>query len=371
MHLRCQIVVTQRIGAASLLALTLPSNHHPIEKTLRVKTRREDVLNTSVFNKRAQGSYEMNTAVSAIGKQPAAASAPRDFGQTFAWSLVACLFLIDVVWCKFTGLAISGTWKIAGTLSLLLAVFLIYRGRSGSIADWAEGLALWVAFTTAGCVLTYLCATCALPLQDEALAEIDQTMGFDWLRWRHVVVGWPALYCVLVVAYGSLFWQILFSVLYLPINGHAQRGRELFILAALTIVPTAAISALLPALGPFTEAHYVAHVLSLRAAGPWEFDLSRMDGIITMPSYHTIQAVLLTYAYRGTGMVGWSIAGLNGVMLLSISPIGGHYLIDMIVGGAIAVLFVVGFRWWLARTPLQSETGKDHHGYRLARSLGS
>ena len=55
-------------------------------------------------------------------------------------------------------------------------------------------------------------------------------------------------------------------------------------------------------------------------------------------------AVLFTYAFRGTGLVGLGIAGLNALMLLAIPPIGGHYLTDMIVGGAIVVLFVPGTR---------------------------
>ena len=62
-----------------------------------------------------------------------------------------------------------------------------------------------------------------------------------------------------------------------------------------------------------------------------------MQGIVTMPSYHTVMAVLLTYAFRRTGLVGYGIATLNLVMLLSIPPIGGHYLVDMLAGGALAL----------------------------------
>ena len=62
-----------------------------------------------------------------------------------------------------------------------------------------------------------------------------------------------------------------------------------------------------------------------------------MQGIITMPSYHTVLAVLFTYAFRRTGLVGYGIATLNLVMLLSIPPIGGHYLVDVLAGGALAL----------------------------------
>ena len=62
-----------------------------------------------------------------------------------------------------------------------------------------------------------------------------------------------------------------------------------------------------------------------------------MQGIVTMPSYHTVMAVLLTYAFRRTGLIGYGIATLNLVMLLSIPPIGGHYLVDVLAGGALAL----------------------------------
>ena len=78
-------------------------------------------------------------------------------------------------------------------------------------------------------------------------------------------------------------------------------------------------------------------LLALRAGGPWHFELSAMQGIVTMPSYHTVMAVLFTYAFRRTGLVGYGIATLNLVMLLSIPPIGGHYLVDMLAGGALAL----------------------------------
>ena len=56
-----------------------------------------------------------------------------------------------------------------------------------------------------------------------------------------------------------------------------------------------------------------------------------------MPSYHTVMAVLFTYAFRRTGVIGYGIATLNLVMLFSIPPIGGHYLVDVFAGGALAL----------------------------------
>jgi hypothetical protein len=89
--------------------------------------------------------------------------------------------------------------------------------------------------------------------------------------------------------------------------------------------------------------------LALRAAGPWHFNLFAMQGIVTMPSYHTVMAVIFTYAFRGTGLIGYGIATLNLVMLVSIPPIGGHYLFDMLAGG----------RWRSERSPSSGRRGRE------------
>jgi hypothetical protein len=54
-----------------------------------------------------------------------------------------------------------------------------------------------------------------------------------------------------------------------------------------------------------------------------------------------VLAVLFTYAFRRTGLIGYRNATLNLAMLLSIPPVGGHYLVDVLAValalGAIAV----------------------------------
>ena len=143
--------------------------------------------------------------------------------------------------------------------------------------------------------------------------------------------------------------QTIASVLILPALGMTRQCSELLLLAALTLIPTTLISAVWPVLGPFDKhggdnAEFLSHLFALRMAGPWHFDLTTMQGIIQMPSYHMTMAILFTYAFRYTGLVGWVVAGVNGIMLLSIPPIGGHYLVDVLVGGTIAILCIMASR---------------------------
>ena len=273
-----------------------------------------------------------------------------------AWSLIGAMLVIDLIWAPSVGLSIGGWWQTIAAVGVLLLVAGRYRHRSRTLVDMASSAALWIAFSATGCVLTYLGATCAMPLQDAALTRLDQALGFDWVGWRDWVAAWPAVNLALSLAYPSLMLQILLSGLLLPLLGLAGRSVELAFLAALTILPTTAVSALWPALGPFAtfggeRAEYLPHVLLLRAPGPWHFDLPTMQGILTMPSYHAVLALLFTYACRGTGWLGWAVAAVNAAMLLSIAPIGGHYLMDIIVGLAIAALCILAVRGAAARLP--------------------
>ncbi len=67
--------------------------------------------------------------------------------------------------------------------------------------------------------------------------------------------------------------------------------------------------------------------------GLWTtLDFTKVNGIVTFPSFHAIFAVIFTYVVR---QVRWAlaiIAPLNAVMLLSTPIVGGHYLVDVVAG---------------------------------------
>ena len=157
------------------------------------------------------------------------------------------------------------------------------------------------------------------------------------------MVNRPILSFLLLGAYGSLLPQALLAVIYFPATGRSARFGELLLLAGATGAATVLISAIWPTLVlEWRRARRWQRRLSARSAGTacgraLAFRVVGDEGIVTMPSYHTVQAVLFTYAFRHTGLVGYGIATLNMVMLLSIPPIGGHYLVDVLAGGALAL----------------------------------
>ncbi len=80
--------------------------------------------------------------------------------------------------------------------------------------------------------------------------------------------------------------------------------------------------------------------------------------MITFPSYHSVMAVLLAYAARGTFLSFLSLV-LNALMLVSVPTEGGHYLTDAIAGIAIAVSSILLVRFtarWLTRRNAPRQT---------------
>ncbi|MCK1549559.1 phosphatase PAP2 family protein [Bradyrhizobium sp. 177] len=267
------------------------------------------------------------------------------------WAMICLLLVVEFVWASRVGLSV-GTGLNAGIVIIMLVLSVVYDRRNRAIADMTAATASWVALMSAGLVLSYLAASCARPLQDGVMERLDRVVGFDWLAWHDAMLSRPALSWLLTIIYYSLQPQAALSIVYLAKSGRTGRLKELLLSAGVTLVATISVSAIWPTLGPCAangpsfgpcatngggDIAYLRDLLALRAGGPWHFELSAMEGIVAMPSYHTVGAVLLTYAFRGTGLIGYGIAALNVLMLVSIPPIGGHYLVDVLAGAALAL----------------------------------
>jgi hypothetical protein len=249
---------------------------------------------------------------------------------------------------KFTGFSSS----VAGTIIMAGVCYAYGRsGRSKAIADMAYYAALWIAYTALGVMFTYLMASLRLPLFDERLAAFDAAIGFEWLRWHRFLAQFRFANLVLGIAYYSAILQIAMSIIYFCHTGQRERNAELWWNALISLLFTAVLSAFYPAVGAFqhfnvdlTKAIYLPHLLAIRDQSMTVFSLLEMKGIIAFPSYHTVMAILLTYAYRGKGALFLLAAVLNILMLLSTPTFGGHYLADMLAGAVVAGLAVYAVR---------------------------
>lgn len=290
----------------------------------------------------------MTSLVSAERSQPALRPARNP-----AVLLVAGLWSVALAWMPFVGLQLDGlfggTLVAAATLGLVAVFYARIRGEP-RIAEASGYVALWLLFSLGGCILTYLAATPALPLQDTAYRAWDAAIGFDWAAWTAWIRRQPELRDVLRLAYGSLPLQIAGTAVILAFAGRTARNRQLLTAAAVGLLITTLVWTLLPAMGPFAlqplpgtlpaDIRYIPDVEALRAPGPDRFAVEELQGIIVFPSYHTVLGVLFVWAHRG---LRWSfppVLLLNVLMLASVPSEGGHYLVDLLAGLLVAAVAI-------------------------------
>ena len=274
-----------------------------------------------------------------------------------AFLLVALVWATVLACLPIAGLEVQGL--IGGTLlgaAGLGALSLIYTylRPDERIAEASGYTALWLLFSLGGCLLTYLAAVGGRPLQDAAFQAADAALGFDWGHWTAWIRerGW--LRFALRVAYASLPLQIVVTVLVLSFTRAHRRNRELMLAATLALLLTSVGSAWLPAMGPFAvvslpgalpgDTLYIPHLEALRGPGPYLFNVAEFQGIIVLPSYHTVLGVLFVWAHRGFRWSFPSFLVLNVAMMASVPSEGGHYLVDMLAGLVVALIAVVAAR---------------------------
>jgi membrane-associated phospholipid phosphatase len=125
----------------------------------------------------------------------------------------------------------------------------------------------------------------------------------------------------------------------------------MFWLVAVAGVFTCSGAALFPAFGPFKtfgiDSEFLPVMEQLRS-GNLHFALSKLTGVVSFPSFHTTMALLYIYGFRRAGAIGWMMAALNVAMMPAIPFFGGHYLVDMLAGGAVALASLGIVRVWPA-----------------------
>ena len=145
----------------------------------------------------------------------------------------------------------------------------------------------------------------------------------------------------LVYIIKALWYSLIGSV-----SRPGDRNGELIWQFCISLVLTCAIFVFTPALG------HVAHIgtgwmktLTMIRNGEWAaLDFSHIEGIVSFPSFHTTLAILLVYAVRHHR---WALAvlfPLNMLLIVATLSVGGHYLVDLPAGAAVAAISIAATR---------------------------
>ncbi len=260
--------------------------------------------------------------------------------------LLAAFAMGELGWLSVHGVVFTGFAPVVWATLVLSAISVAYgvSGRSAALSEMSYYAALWIVLALVGVILSYICATEDRPLLDEAFTRADRALGFDWMRFYGFVQEHSNVRLMLTIAYFSGLPQIFCSIIFLAHIRRDDRNEELWWGCAIALILTSFLSGLFPAGGTLyyhqvglDDAVHLPHFLALRAGHLTHFAFRELAGIVSFPSYHTVMALMLIYAYRE--LYGFRyVFALNIVMLVSTPINGGHYLVDMIGGAAVTVV---------------------------------
>ncbi|RWE37478.1 phosphatase PAP2 family protein [Mesorhizobium sp.] len=262
---------------------------------------------------------------------------------------------------------------------ILMALSLVQRRLAGdvtrvgqrviyaavSVRALAANAVLFIPLGFASVYFMYMAAATDKPLMDETLAVIDAHLWFNWRAFLAFTNSHPWLAKLLVFAYHSVGPQMPLLFLLLAFTDRL-RLTEFMASLAISSALTAAVLPFVPAAGAYSYFTPVAADISnfTAHAGMWHFEelarlrsgeafnllVTRAEGLVTFPSYHTALGIMITYALRKMPLIAWPVGILNAIMVISTLPEGGHHFIDVLAGAAIGAL-TVGAVWLVQMQP--------------------
>ena len=296
--------------------------------------------------------------VSIAGFEPLSRSiVGKGAGPVYSAVAVAWTIALIGVAARHLTIAVDEFAMAAAINGTPIGIGLCLQGRGfDRLATLVQGCGLFMAGCVGMTLLTFAVGTSDRPLIDSVLAAADRALipGLDWpaamlwLSHRHVLMtaaNW---------VYESIGWQPMLLIVMLSLSGQHRRVWTFLTAWLGTLFVTCALFALFPGLGAYahfglaatdvpamrdpTPWHQAAVLAELRAGTLLHIGFVDLDGIVTFPSFHAAAAVLLAWAASSMRAIRWPAILLNGAMLMSAIPIGGHYLIDIVAGCVVAVI---------------------------------
>jgi hypothetical protein len=293
------------------------------------------------------------------------ATVPAMSGNAAAkWIFLAVIGAVDGIWMSVAGFHLgAGSLPCAAGAAVLAVIALIYfyTGRDERIMEFAHFGAQFLALSLVMVPLEYLAVSTNAPLADPAFAAIDRTMGLDWVAWAQWVAAHPAVHTVLFLAYGSLWPQAILTFVY---NTHTRAGRrnsELWWITALASLATIAVSGFLPASNPWVyyglvsmkdflhAEQFAQQFAALRAGTMHVIDLANTQGLIQLPSFHTVLAIMLAYNFRHHRRLFPAAVVLDALIIAACPTEGSHYFVDLGAGAILAAATIPAVRAWERR----------------------
>jgi membrane-associated phospholipid phosphatase len=267
-------------------------------------------------------------------------------------------FSCTVSFTFFAALGFHFAWmSVLPTIGIAAAAAAVHtfytRVRPDDIIPaMAEALAFLFLIIPPLAILEYPTQALNFPLRDAEFAAMDKAMGFDWMGHVLWVSNHPFIGHCLRLAYHSCMIQLAVVVVTLSLLKRFDHLREFLWLFVLTAIAVTAIATVFPAEGafafhkppasmqigndPLAGIYHLADIRALRAGRLNWVTLDQVSGLVTLPSFHVIFAILLAWATRSLRYVFIPAVVLNVIVSISAIAIGGHYAIDVVTGALMA-----------------------------------
>ncbi|WP_448500874.1 phosphatase PAP2 family protein [Sphingomonas sp.] len=267
--------------------------------------------------------------------------------------------------------ALLGFGSVTGVISLFVPAIAYARfRRMQRTASAIETMLLVLAMAVPILILSYAAMRLDLPLADRRLAGWDAALGMDAGEITRAVGTAPWLSQALAYAYASFSPQILGVPLILSVAARCDDAYRFVAQFVLICAVAIAISAAFPALGshvhfalqtelgavdPFFGHHFLSSFHGVRDDPGFVLSPDVASGIVTFPSIHAATAVLCAVAIWPVRAARWPFALLNAAMFLSAITHGAHYAVDVLAGGAIAVLVRAAYTFRARPVPIDRD----------------
>ncbi|HMI19357.1 MAG TPA: phosphatase PAP2 family protein [Sphingomonas sp.] len=232
------------------------------------------------------------------------------------------------------------------------------RSRGQRIArDAIDHVGLFALICLFGALASYPVAADTSGFDDFALERADRLMRFNWIGWYDFVAAHPLLQLAESIAYQSIFVTPAILLGYFAYSGKRAEARLFIASFWFAALITLVLFTLAPAEGPLAylwhgripympeSALYQAQIIPLlRQHEVHQIAVTSLHGLVCAPSFHTVSAVLFIIAAWPIRRLRWPLLALNIAMLLATPVEGTHYLTDMIVGAAVALVASVAVR---------------------------
>lgn len=281
------------------------------------------------------------------------------------WLAIFMLFILDALWIRYNNMSVDISratlfFPVVG-IFLLISLFYRYIRRDDRLFIFGNIANQMLAIAAAIGVFSYLAGGMDRPFIDAELVKIDEMMLFDWpayIRWVDTHAPIALLLRASYLSEGPQMLAVLVLLFFYNQTGHMQR----FVIAFLvTACITVIISAMMPALGGYAfhqidlsqypnlhPAGAKEHMQALQQLRAHSSVISfPLKGVVMFPSFHAALALLLVYAALPIRWLQPILLLLNMLVLASTPVDGGHYLVDVLAGMAVALLAIRLADHWL------------------------